>query len=282
MRTDSASSELPEFVRRFDRPRPLRRLFARAVIGAIDSGWIGRTPLRMHLVVCGFPRGGTTLMSLMLQVAYKRAKAFRKERAAIRAAYLTDRNHALMISKRPDDIFYLDRLRAIYAHRRPSVRFLLMMRDPRAVLTSVHSSAKDRYYVSPERWRATYDRVQANREKEDCLVVRFEDMITSIEGVQRAIQTFIGEEPDVPFDRYVDNVPQGFRSTALNGVRPLEAQAATKWRHPRHAPRLRSLLSELPELPDILIQLGYERDTAWVNEYLTQSGDMPLTREALR
>src|SRR5688572_20110478 len=147
-----AQEDLPEFVRRIGETGLLRRAFASAVIGAIDSGWTSRTPLRAHIVICGFPRAGTTLLSLMLQVAYSSAKAFPKERAAFRVAYLTDRNHPLMISKRPDDIFYLEHIRRIYFHRRPSVRFLLMMRDPRAVLTSVHASKKDQYYVSPRRW----------------------------------------------------------------------------------------------------------------------------------
>jgi hypothetical protein len=260
-------NDLPDFVRRFNGPHPLRRLFARAVIGAIDSGWTGRTPLRTHLVVCGFPRGGTTLMSLMLQVAYTGAKAFRKERAAIRAAYLTDRNHALMISKRPDDIFYLEPLRAIYARRRPNVRFLLMMRDPRAVLTSVHSSKKGQYYVSPKRWSGIYERIRENAGKEDCLLVRYEDLVTSIDDVQRVVTRFIGEEPEVPFNEYLDHVPPGFRSTALNGLRALDANAMNKWRDPKHAPRIRSLLIALPDLPRILVELGYERDTSWAQAY---------------
>jgi hypothetical protein len=279
--TAAGAGELPDFVRRFDGPPALRRVLNGAMIRAIDSGWTGRTPLKTHVVICGFPRAGTTLLSLMMQVGYPRAKAFRKERAAIRVAYQTDRNHALMISKRPDDIFYAERLRSIYSGRRPALRFLLMMRDPRAILTSVHSSAKDRYYVSPARWRAIHDRMVANRDKDDCLLIRFEDMISDSDSVQAAIQSFIGEQPDVPFTTYVDNVPEGFRSTALNGVRPLDAQATTKWRHPRHAARLRRLLAELPELPDVLMKWGYEKDTAWVNDYLGDSGETRVTPEEL-
>ena len=267
-----AHEDLPEFVRRIGETSLLRRAFASAVTRAIDSGWTTRTPLRTHIVICGFPRAGTTLLSLMMQVAYSTAKAFPKERAAFRVAYRTDRSHAILISKRPDDIFYLDRTRRIYARRRPTVRFLLMMRDPRAVLTSVHAGRKDDYYVSPRRWMATYDRMRANWEQNDCQVVKFEDLVTDLPAVQRAIVNFVGEEPDAPFDAYVDRVPDGFQVEALNGVRALDTATTSKWRAPRHRDRIRLLLREIPDLPRILIDTGYEPDERWIAEYAAGAG----------
>jgi hypothetical protein len=265
--TGEPAEDIPEFVRRFDRPNFLRRAISNTVIRAIDSGWTTRTPLQAHIVICGFPRAGTTLLALMLQVAYTTAKAFPKERAAFRVAYRMDRNHPLMISKRPDDIFYLDRIRRIYARRRPAVRFVLMLRDPRAVLTSIHAGRRDEYYVSPARWQATYDRVRANWGRPDCLGLRFEDLVTDVHAVQRALVPFIGMEPNVAFDQYVDRVPDGFQTTALNGVRALDASAASRWRDARHRDRLRAVLRSVPHLPRVLIESGYEKDEAWALEY---------------
>lgn len=274
----STTVRLPDYVRQIDGPAPLRRLLINARLRAIDEGWTRRRALKTHIVICGFARAGSTLLGLMLQVAYPAARAFPKERAALRVAYLTDRSHSLMISKRPDDLFYVDRIREIYRRRRPSVRFLFTMRDPRAVMTSVHASKKGRYYVSPERWRATYQMLQTNRGRADCCVVRFEDMVTNIERVQREIVRFIGEEPEVPFDQFVEKVPEGFRATALNGVRALDPATTTKWRHPRHHERIRSLLEAVPELPRVLIDNGYETDTSWVDRYASASpGDAAHT-----
>ena len=41
------------------------------------------------------------------------------------------------------------------------------------------------------------------------------------------------------------------------------ALAIDRWRDARHAQRLREVVRELPELPQILCELGYERDDAW-------------------
>lgn len=272
------SQPLPEFVTRIALPGAAKRAVTNLHIHAIDAGWTSRTPLKTHVVVCGFPRAGTTLLALMLQVAYRGAKAFSKEHAGLRVAYRTDRNHALMLSKRPDDIFYLDALRQVYRHRKSDVRFILMMRDPRSVLTSMHASMPGGYYVSVERWRAIYHRVWTNRPEPDCLLIRFEDMVADITAVQRSVVHFVGEEPQAPFECFVENVPKGFKATALNGVRSLDAAAIQKWRDPCHANRIAALLRDCPELPNVLIDTEYERDTTWTARYrtadmLTKRGD---------
>lgn len=259
----------PPFVREVEVPSLYRRAFANLAIRAIDAGWTRRKPLRTHVVVCGFPRGGTTLLSLMLQTAYPGAKSFLKERSALRVAYLWNRDHSLLISKRPNDVFFLENIRRIYHDRRAGVRFLIVMRDPRSVLTSVHASQKDRYYVSPERWRGIYERVVAARRDEDCLTLRFEDMVTRPGEFQDAVANFIGVAPDAPFTSYQERVPSGFRQTALNGLRPLDPAAAKNWSAPAHAPRIRSLLQELPELPAVLVADGYEPDDGWLRPYAT-------------
>ena len=70
------------------------------------------------------------------------------------------------------------------------------------------------------------------------------------------------------FDQFHAAVPEHFDTRALNGVRPLDKSSLTKWRTPKHRDRLHQLLSEIPELPDRLIEMGYEADTDWTREYL--------------
>lgn len=257
----------PPFVKAVEPPGLLKRAVAKVVLGAIDAGWTRRTPLRTHVVMCGFPRAGSTLLALMMQASYRQAKGFPRERPGVRVAYVLDRNHSLLVSKRPDDIFYVDDIRRIYRGRAASVKFVLTMRDPRAILTSMHSGRKGDYYVSPERWRSTYEQFTANAASPDCLMVRFEDLIASPPSVQSAIERFIGEPAMAPFEEYMDNVPVGFREAALNGLRPPDPTAVDKWRSPRHADRIRAMLRALPELPSVLVHTGYESDQAWTEAY---------------
>src|SRR5690348_217375 len=79
-----------------------------------DTGLLGLTPLRTHILVCGFPRSGTTLLQLMLENSLPHARRFGREVGGWRAATYAWRNHAVLISKVPHDMFRLDPLRKFY------------------------------------------------------------------------------------------------------------------------------------------------------------------------
>lgn len=71
------------------------------------------------------------------------------------------------------------------------------------------------------------------------------------------------------FEDFHARVPRRFDVTALNGVRPLDPDAITRWREPRHRDRMRSVIRDMPELGDVLIEMGYETDTSWMAGYRT-------------
>jgi hypothetical protein len=247
---------------------PLRALAKRQLLAVIDRGWFGATPLRTHVVMCGFPRSGTTLLQLMMETAYPSARTFHRERAALAAVQNTwPGRHEIMMTKRPDDLFWLDEVRERYRGRLPKPLFIISLRDPRAVLTSVHAK-KPGYCVPAEKWRAAYDHIQYNHQFDDVITVEYRDLIEHPRQVQDRLSSFIGCPPQASFDEYLSSVPADFDITALNGVRPLDASGLDRWRAPQYRDRIRQLLRELPELPDRLIEMGYERDRAWTREYL--------------
>jgi hypothetical protein len=247
---------------------PIRGLAKRQVLAALDRGWFGAIPLRTHVVMCGYPRSGTTLLQLMMETAYPAARTFHKERAALAIIQNTwPGRHALMISKRPDDIFWLDEVRERYQSRRPKPLFVISVRDPRAVLTSIHVD-KPGYCVPAAKWRACYEHISYNQQFDDVIVVEYRDLVERPLVLQERLSSFIGSAPDKRFDAYLESVPGDFDTRALNGVRPLDASRLDRWRAPKHRSRIQALLRELPELPDRLIEMGYEPDTAWTREYL--------------
>lgn len=247
-----------------------RRRLKRVLLQGIDRGWFGFVPLQAHLVICGFPRSGTTLLQLMAETAYPGARTFGVERSGLGAAHNDlPGDTPLIVSKDPDDIFWVDEIRASYAERRTRtrVRFIVTIRDPRAVLTSVHDMNRDVYWVSVERWRAIYLHYCYVREFPDVLVVEYSDIVLDPLKVQRRLAATVGIEPSRGFTEFQDAVPGQFDTRALNGVRPLDPAALNKWRSPRHRERIRQLLDEMPELPDRLIEMGYEPDTRWTEAY---------------
>jgi hypothetical protein len=218
--------------------------------------------------MCGFPRSGTTLLQLMIETAYPGARTFHRERAALAAIQNTwPGRHAMMITKRPDDIFWLDDVRQRYQGRRPKPLFIISTRDPRAVLTSIHVD-KPGYCVPAAKWRAVYEHIQYNLQFDDVAIVEYRDVIESPQKVQERLGAFIGTSPEGRFDDYLARVPGDFDTRALNGVRPLDASRLERWRAPKHRARIQELLRELPELPDRLIAMGYEQDAAWTREYV--------------
>ena len=129
---------------------PVRRRLKRAALKFVDAGWLGFVPLEAHLVICGFPRSGTTLLQLMVETAYPSARTFGVERSGLGAANNDFPGNARMIiSKRPDDIFWIDEIRDSYAWRgtKTRIRFIVSVRDPRAILTSVHGMNRMRVFV---------------------------------------------------------------------------------------------------------------------------------------
>jgi hypothetical protein len=249
---------------------PLRRRLKRAALQVVDRGWFGLVPLEAHVVICGFPRSGTTLLQLMAQTAYPSARSFGDERSALAAANNDFPGDArLIISKRPDDIFWIDEIRATYAARGTTtrVRFIVSVRDPRAVLTSVHGMNRDVYWVTVERWRSIYLHYSYVRAFDDVVVLEYRDLVRDPGGMERQLAAAIGIQPERGFADFHSAVPGDFNTLALNGVRPLDPAAVDKWRAPEHRGRIRELLRDMPELPERLIELEYETDTEWTREY---------------
>ena len=135
----------PDFVKvRRDRPRlltPLRRGIRHAYVRAAERGWFGLVPLEAHVVICGYPRSGTTMLHLMLKTAVADARSFGKERSAMSVArYTWPGRYRFLVSKKPSDLFRVDEISSYYRTTQTGARFVLNVRDPRSVLTSVYAS----------------------------------------------------------------------------------------------------------------------------------------------
>jgi hypothetical protein len=266
----TARPPCPEFAKPHPRPAPfaasLRRFARRSILSAIDSGWLGLQALQQHVVVCGFPRSGSTMLQAMIEACVVGARTFRDERPALDAARRALRNHRLMVTKDPWDVFYVDEIRDFYSSRRATVQFVLTNRDPRAVLTSFFEDSTE-YYVPPDWWRAHRDHFQYARSFADVLCIEYADLVSSPASVERQLTERIGWKLRERFANFHQALPKDFNTVGLNGLRPPDPSTAAKWRHPRHRERLRQVLGEIPDLPDYLIEAGYETDARWVDDY---------------
>lgn len=256
----------------------LRRRVRMAVFRLPDSGAFGLVPLRTHILICGFPRSGTTLLQLMLENGLPSSRHFGREVGGWRAATYCWRNHELLISKVPHDVFRLDPLRNFYAGRAASLRIILMVRDPRDVLTSVRKmGGPPGYVVGPERWRRHYRAFRRERLAPDVLEVRYEHLVRHPADEELRIEQFTGERAKVPFEAFHTIRRPDFDTSTLNGLRPLDQSPLDRWARPQHRARMERVLEDLPELPGALIELGYEQDTEWIEQWRRGSrADAPV------
>jgi hypothetical protein len=250
----------------FQFPKTLLRPLLKAVTRLKDGGWLPAERLRQHVVVCGVPRSGTTLFQLMLEGCVAGVGVCGRERRALELAECGRRSHAILMSKRPKDLFLIPEIRAFYADRGVRVQFVVLQRDPRSVLTSKHFSRPGEYYLSVDEWRHYYAHGEWCRGAADVLSVRYEDLIRHPEEVQQRVLEFTGWEARWSFRDFVKHVPRGFDGRALNELRELDESRLRGWSVEEHRERLAEVLRELPELPRVLVELGYEANEQWLSD----------------
>jgi hypothetical protein len=264
----SAVKQQVDWLDHWPRWQKLRRGCQSPFYRIADTGLFGLTPLKLHVVICGFPASGTTLLQLMLENGLPHAKHFGKERSGWRAATHSLRNHEIMISKQPADMLRMAPLREFYRYRRARLRTLLMLRDPRDLLTTQRRDTTELAYGgSSLEWRNDHQHFIRESERPDTLVVRFEDLITDVAGQQDRIEKFLNLKMSVNFAEYLSVQRNDFDTTTLRGLRPLDRSRIARWREPIHRPRIMQVLRELPELPEVLRELGYEQNDEWMAEY---------------
>ncbi len=130
------------------------------------------------------------------------------------------------------------------------------------------------YFELPAQWLAYAEHVRYAQQFADVMTVEYEDLIRHPADVQHRLTEFIGWHVRLPFDQFHTAASPDFRggcnpnTSPLNGVRPLDPTRLKSWREDRHRERIRQILQEFPELPEYLIEMGYEPDESWVRNYL--------------
>jgi hypothetical protein len=246
----------------------LRRQVVMPLFRVPDSGVFGLTKLQMHILICGFPRSGTTMLQMMLENALPQARRFGREVGGWRAATFSWRNHPLLISKVPHDVFRLQSLRNFYARRQAKLKIILTVRDPRDVLTSQRNvGGPAGYVVSSDRWCDYYEAFLRHRREPDVLEVRYENLVCNVESEQSRIEGFLDLKMTVPFREFHQVERPDFDTSTLNGLRPIEQSLLARWVQPQHRQRIEQVLAELPQLPQAVMEFGYETVMGWIERW---------------
>ena len=138
----------------------------------------------------------------------------------------------------------------------PGARFIHIVRDGRDVVTSRHRRAPDRYWVSPQRWVMDVEAGRALEGRPRVTTVRYEDLMTDLEGQLRNLCSFL----DLPFDERLLGYPETARVPHSEGwvprLRPISTDSVGRWRAAEHQEAVEALLSE-PGAQSLMRHYGY-------------------------
>jgi hypothetical protein len=245
-----------------------------------------------QLIVCGYPRGGTSLLYNMLSSSLPSFVFADFEKPALQAI----ETRGFYASKWPMDILNIKRVVANNILSKEII-VIVVIRDLRDVITSVHPNAPGRYFCSYEtrlspRGNYPYEIVdtdQGIRTIHSAIVsvrdmsgirlatVKYEDLIADPDRVQKILSQDLGLEFCADFadfhtrgEAHAYRYAGAMRPLDANLVRensPVDASRIGKWRRPEHSERIRSEFSTHPELFDLLIFYGYERNRDWFEPY---------------
>jgi hypothetical protein len=176
------------------------------------------------------------------------------------------------MTKRPLDIFKCNEIAD-----KTDATFIINVRDPRDVLTSIHANSEGRYKVnwnyslktSPKgvcgKTHGLLDYWKKIPEVPDPIIIYYENLVLNTLDEQLLLETHFPElEFKRNFEDFYKEEPPPKLTHQLNGLRPPTEDNIGRWKN--HPERIKKQFSECPELFDILIELGYEKDKEWIKE----------------
>jgi hypothetical protein len=221
----------------------------------------------MHIVLCGYPRSGTTLLYNMLRSTVINFSFYDREISFLNEEVMKGIN---LITKKPMDIKYVG------LADRSKIKFIVMIRDPRSVLCSKHWQAPDMYKVSWDWAIKTAVNGEVVRMRgllwmdrlisfiENPVLVKFEDLVKDYRNIQTYLGDLFGLEYAGDFcDFYKTPIPK-LLSLQLNGVRPIDESRIDSWK--TFPERIKEQFTACPELHALLYKYGYEQNQEWFNE----------------
>jgi len=142
--------------------------------------------------------------------------------------------------KTPNNVYELD---YIFKEFRNRVKIILMIRDGRDVITSLHPLRKG-YYISVKRWVIDTSLTLKYRDYENVLIVPYESLILHFEDTMKKILDFTGNSFDEKIKNYTrySNV-QSHEAFHGKKLKRISAKSIGRWKQEEHKERVDLLMN---------------------------------------
>jgi hypothetical protein len=224
-----------------------------------------------HLVLCGCPRSGTSLLYTMMRTSAGHAAFAPPNEASARST--RRRFSRRLITKRPLDVFEVQQIVSELGGFR-NLFFLLSIRDPRDLVSSRHPSVPNQFFqgvdyqffisrdalsLSKPGIAACFDAIRAVGKMPNLQVlsVRYEELTREPEKLRQVLNDLTRMPFARPFSDFArDEVPPSL-AVAMNGVRPVQTSASPAWLQGDRLARACRQTRLFPVLEDIAKAWGY-------------------------
>lgn len=259
-------------------------------VTSVGSLLLKKAGVRQHqLIVCGYPRGGTSLLYNMLASTLSTNFKFTEFEK-----YFIHLLHKLgnIASKAPLDIINLEYLDRLNIHKK-EIALIVVIRDIREVITSKHPIYPDDYFIGfdgsywPQdeglnSWSCdapgvleVTEKIREAMGRDDVLVVRYEDLVSDPDRIQSLIKDKFNYDFSLPFSQY--HMAKDKHSYKYEGkYKPKDSSLVLegkpvlvkedKWRQNNNLARVKEQFEQCDELFSILIEFGYETDRKWFDD----------------
>lgn len=209
------------------------------------------------ILISGFPRGGTTMLCLMMKY-FDGCDIHSKteEHPIISASASTNKKYVVI--KQP--FGYYEDFPPIYDYKGLisdyGYKIISMIRDPRDVIVSRHRSNLNIYWVSIDIVLRNCKEYLDNLNNPDILFIRYEDLVTKANVEMDRISDFIGCSYSNDFTNFY-KLPDARldKNKSLNEPREISTKSIGNWKKEEHGERIKEVMTD--ELKYYIKKLGY-------------------------
>ena len=234
-----------------------------------------------HIHVTGFPRSGTTLLMACLYPTVGSHYVHQRDYSFEYILGIKNPDWERSIAKRPNDILRYTQW-VNHRKRNPNISLVLMVRDIRDIMTSVHHNVPGDYFIH---WDYGYritgfnkyqrsnnglnmmlDSYDKFRKDPLTMSIRYEGLVKHPDVIQKAMQAKLGlafvnkKFSDHPHEK-IFNIYDFKRI-----LDPIDNSSIGKWRRSEHWDYIKREFEKHSELFEVLIRDGYEKDKDWIND----------------
>jgi len=257
---------------------------------------------KSNIVICGFPRSGTSLLYSLLLNTVKSHELPHAETSYTDLKGRFSRQGACpALTKKPMDI-----LKAASSEIPIETPLIIVIRDPRDVLLSKHPKLTkqgiDDFFIHADlRYRfdsegraclgkpglldyctAIKQVIEQRAAIGNFVLCHYEDLIKAPDALQEALKKVgIEYRTNALFSDWnkqdnsqrINSNHHPQISEALNGIRAIDPQNLGKWAQPKNIERIAEQFTRFPTLQTWLETFGYEKNCSWMRNLTTANNE---------